>query len=77
MEDHDPTMMKLYIKTSSNADDLLQEAAASTNYTIKQPKLYNVKMNGELLRRDLKSSLDRPFVIVQKPIEQTSLCKFK
>ena len=28
---HDPTAIKLYIKTSSDADDLLQEAAASTN----------------------------------------------
>ena len=84
MEDHDPTTMKLYIKTSSDADDLLQEAAASTNFTIKQPKSYDVKLNDELLRRDvkletMKSSLDRLFVIVQKPwpIEQTSLrgCK--
>ena len=79
-EENDPTATKLYMMLSSDADDLLREAAKSNDFVVKQAKFYDLQFNGEVLRRDaklenLRSTLDNPFVILKTPEMDAHECK--
>ena len=63
---------RFYLTACSDIDDLLREAVTSNNFTMKQAKLHNLELNGEVVQRDVKletlqSTLDNPFAIVRTP----------
>ena len=73
MEQNDRMPTKLYVVISSDADNLLEEAATSNKFFITHPRNYDIASNGNILCCDTKlntkaNSFEAPFIIVKSDI---------